>query len=280
MRVKIIADSTCDLTPELAEQFGIQIVPLIVMKDGKEYKDQLTITPEDMFSYTEQTGILCTTASVSIADYEMIYSKALASYDAVVHFTVSRELSSCYQNACVAAQTTGKVHVIDSRNICTGMGIQVIYAATLAAKGLPAEEIVDKALKRRDKVDINFMISTLDYMAKGGRCSSLLAFGANLLHIKPCMTLENGKIEVGKKFRGSLRKCLPTVVGEWLHDPDTIDTTRAFITGSTRDPELATMVEELVHQQVPFAQIYHTRIGCIIGGHCGPDCIGVVFYRK
>lgn len=279
MSVKIIADSTCDLSAELAEQYGIQIVPLIVMKDGREYKDQLTIVPEDMFSYTEKTGVLCTTAAVSIADYEMIYSKALASYDEVVHFTVSGELSSSYQNACIAAQTTGNVHVIDSRSICTGMGIQVVYAATLAAEGLPAEEIVAQVLRRRDKVDINFVISTLDYMARGGRCSSLLAFGANLLQIKPSMTLVDGRIQIGKKYRGSLKKCLSSAMGEWFHDPETIDTTRAFITGSNREPAIAAMVEDMVRQTIPFAQIYHTRIGCIIGGHCGPDCIGVVFYR-
>lgn len=280
MNVKIISDSTCDLSPELAAQFGIEIIPLIVMKGGKEYKDGVNILPEDMFVHTEKTGEMCTTAAVSIADYEMLYARALTSCREVIHFTVSSDLSSCYQNACIAARAVGNVHVIDSRNICTGMGIQVVYAATLAAEGCSAAEIVRRVRQRRDKVDINFLLNTLDYMAKGGRCSAVLALGANLLRIKPSLLLKNGRIEVGKRYRGSMEKCLTAAVRDWLHDPDTIDTTRAFITGSNKDPALAALLEKILRETLQFGQVLHTRIGCIIGGHCGPECLGVVFYRK
>ncbi len=280
MKVKIIADSTCDLSEEVAALYGIEIIPLPVMKEGKEYRDQVTIHPEDMFAYTEQTGILCTTSAVSVAEYEMIYSRVLATCDEVVHFTVSSALSSCWQNATLAAQGKKQIHVLDSQSICTGMGIQVVYAAMLAEEGLSAQQIVEKVLARQKQVRIQFLLSTLEYMAKGGRCSSVLALGANLLRIKPCLYLEGGTIHIGKRYRGSLEKALDAAITDWLREPETIDTRIAFVSSSASNPALEEMTERRLRAALPFEKIYHTRIGCIIGGHCGPECIGAVFYRK
>ena len=280
MRIRVTADSTCDLSPELIEQYGIEISPLYVVLDGKSYKDTLEIKPEDIYAYVSRTNKVGSTAALNVSDYLEFFAKNKEGYDAIVHFTISSEMSSCYQNACIAAEEIGDVYVIDSRNLSTGIGHLVLDAAELAAEGKTAQEIYDILNERKQKLDVSFVIDTLKYLSLGGRCSPLAAMGANFLNLKPTICVVNGKMIVGKKYRMSIDRAMLRYVKDQLGDLNTVDTRRIFITDSGVPEEQWRAVEKLLRETLPFEHIYHTRAGCTVSNHCGPGTLGILFYRK
>lgn len=280
MRIHVTSDSTCDLSPELIEQYNITISPLYVVMDGKSYKDTIEIKPEVIYEYVERTKKVCSTAALNVADYLDFFRANLEGYDAIVHFTISSEMSSCYQNACFAAEEVGNVWVIDSRNLSTGIGHLVLDAAELAAEGKEPQQIADILNERKKKLDVSFVIDTLKYLSLGGRCSPLAALGANLLNLKPTICVVNGKMIVGKKYRMSLDRALLRYVKDQLGDLETVDTRRIFITDSGVSDENWQAVEKLLRETLPFEKIYHTRAGCTVSSHCGPGTLGILFYRK
>lgn len=280
MKVKITADSTCDLSPELIERYGITIVPLTVTADGKSYLDGIEINPEAMLEITEATGGVASTAAVNMQQYMDVFAPILQEYDAIVHFTISSDMSACYQNACITASELGNVYVVDSRNLSTGIGHLVLDACILAEQGMAAEDIKAEMDERRMKLDVSFVLTTLEYLRRGGRCTTLAALGANMLKLHPCINVVDGKMGVGKKYRGDMKHCLVQYVKDKLSDADSVDTRRVFITDSGFDEETRQLVEKTVLECVPFAEVYHTRAGCTISCHCGPGCLGILFYRK
>lgn len=278
--VKISADSTCDLSPELIEQYGVSIAPLYILKDGESFRDGLEISAKDIFAHVEQTGKLCKTAAVSVEDYVSLFMRLTQDGSEVVHITISSEMSSCYQNACIAAQEVGGVFPVDSRNLSTGIGHIVIEAALLARQGVDGAGIQAALASVIPRVEASFVIERLDYLYKGGRCSALAALGANLLHLKPCIEVRNGKMDVGKKYRGSFEKALCQYVRDRLCGRDDIDRARAFITYSSCDAQILRKVREICQQEGRFEQIWETRAGCTVSNHCGPNTLGVLFIRK
>lgn len=280
MRVKITADSTCDLSPELIRQYGIQITPLsIVTPDGPKH-DGTEITPDDIYRHVAEHGTLLSTAAVNVEEYIQVFTRLLETCDEIVHFTISASMSSCYQNACIAAQECGNVFVVDSKNLSTGIGHLVLDAAELASNGLTGQQIKAELDARREKLDVSFVVDTPDYLRKGGRCSALEALGANLLKIKPCIEVCNGAMGPGKKYRGNLSKCLPLYVRDRLAAPDTVDPRRIFITHSGIDPAITQLVQNAVLDCVPFEQVLVTRAGGTVSTHCGPNTLGILFYHK
>ena len=280
MRIRVTSDSTCDLSPELIEQYQIVISPLYVVLDGKSYKDTIEITPDKVYEYVERTKKVGSTAALNVSDYLSFFRENLQDYDAIIHFTISSEMSSCYQNACIAAEEFQNVYVIDSRNLSTGIGHLVLDAAEMAAEGKDPKEIVDILNERKKKLDVSFVIDTLKYLALGGRCSSVVALGANLLNLKPTIIVKDGKMVVGKKYRMSLDRALLRYVIDQLGDLDTVDTRRIFVTDSGISDERWQSVEKLLKETLPFEKIYHTRAGCTVSNHCGPNTLGILFYRK
>ena len=282
MKIRICADSTCDLSPELVEKYGIEITPLYIVKDGKSYADGIEITPQDIYQHVRAGGAMCSTAAVSVADYEAFFTEQRKSCDALLHFHISSEMSSCYQNACIAAESVSGVYPVDSRNLSTGIGQLVIAAAEMAAEGkLSAEEIYRIVLEKREKLDVSFVLDTLEYLRKGGRCSTLAAMGANLLSLKPCIEVRDGKMGVGKKYRGTLGKCIVQYVRDRLEGRDDIDLKRIFITDSTGfAPEELEAMEAEVRRCQPFEEILHTHAGCTVSNHCGPRCVGILYFHK
>ena len=216
MRVKIISDSTCDLSPALLERYDIAVTPLCVIKDGKDFHDGVDITPADIFAHVDGGGDLCSTSAVSQYEYGEMFARYANEYDAVVQITIGANFSCCYQNACAAAQEYENVFVVDSENLSTGQGLLVVAAAKLAEQGLSGAEIAERVRALAPKVEASFLIERLDYMRKGGRCSAVAALGANLLHLKPCIEVRNGKMAVCKKYRGSFEKCIRQYVKERL----------------------------------------------------------------
>ena len=281
MKVKITADSVCDLSPEQRERYGLDILPLYVMLDGKEHRDGVDIIPEDIYAHVAAGGDLGSTAALSVADYLEFFSKELEHCDALIHFHISSSMSSCYQNACIAAEEVENVYPIDSANLSTGIGHLIIDACEMAEQGMAAEEIVAEINARRGKVEASFVVDSVDYLHKGGRCSAVAALGANLLGLKPCIEVVDGAMGVSKKYRGKIAKCLIQYVRERLEGREDIDTKRIFIThsGGFTAEELQA-VEDEVKKHHNFGEILHSRAGCTVSNHCGPKTLGILFERK
>ena len=281
MRIRISADSTCDLSKELLEKYDVAITPLYIRLGEKDLKDSIEVTRDDIFSYVERTKSIPKTAAVNVGDYVDFFTKVKEEgYDGIVHFTISADMSSCYQNACLAAGTFENVYIVDSRTLSTGIGHLVLDACELRDEGKTAKEIFDILEERKQKLDVSFVLDTLRYLALGGRCNSLLAFGANILNIKPSIQVKEGKMGVDKKYRCSFERAVVRYINDKLADHDSLNLKRIFITDSGCTDEVRNAAEEAVLKNAPFAEVIHTRAGCTISSHCGPNCIGILFYRK
>lgn len=281
MNIKITSDSTCDLPRELLEQYHIDLVPLIIMKEEEEFLDNVTVTPTDIFSHVDAGGNLCTTAARSVAVYQELFEKYASQADGIVHLSLGSGFSSSYQNASIAAMNFPNVRVVDSRNLSSGHGLMVLKACKLAQSASSLDEIVSGLEEYAEKVETSFVLDRLDYMVKGGRCSMVAALGANLLNLKPCIDLKDGKMGVGKKYRGRYDKCLASYVKDKLQGREDIDRS-VLILVHTRIDDDACM--EAVRQQIAesgeFGSVYTAQAGCTISCHCGPNTLGVIFARK
>ncbi|MDE6589590.1 MAG: DegV family protein [Oscillospiraceae bacterium] len=278
MSIKITATSTCDLPSELIERHQITIGPLYVSFGGNTYRDGAEAGPEDIFRHVEGGGSLPSTAAVNIADYQALFSELSPKHEAVLHITIGSEFSCCFQNAQVAAEDFPNVYVVDSQNLTAGQGLLVLEAAEAAERGDSIQDILAMLDSLISKVDTTFVVDKLDYLAKGGRCSSVVALGANLLKLKPCIVLADGKMTVGKKYRGSFDKILPDYVRDQLSGKD-VRTNRIVIVHTRCDPAIPAAVEQVV-REFGFQEIIHTVAGSTISCHCGPNTLGLLFLRK
>ncbi|MCL2426401.1 MAG: DegV family protein [Oscillospiraceae bacterium] len=281
MKVLITADSTCDLSPELIAKHNIGIVPLYIIMDEKPYKDGVEITVSDIFDYVNSGKGMTRSNAVNISEYQEYFSDYLKDYDAIVHISIGSQFSACNQSAKIAAEDFDNVYVVDSQNLSTGSGHIVLDAAIMAEKGMAPEEIVAELDKLIPKVEASFVIGTLKYLHLGGRCSGLQALGANLLKLNPCIEVIDGKMDVGKKYRGSFEKVLLQYVEDRLKDRDDIDSRRIFVTyPPTMSEELISEVVEKIKSLHDFEEVICSQAGCVISNHCGPICTGILFYRK
>ena len=236
--------------------------------------------PQELYDYADATGKLCKTAAVNVSDYLAYFAACREEYDAVIHFTISSDMSGCYQNACIAAREFTNVYPVDSRNLSTGIGHLVLNAAEMAEQGMDAADIAAALEKKREKLDVSFVIDTLEYLKRGGRCSALVAMSANLLHLKPCIEVKDGKMGVGRKYRGKLEKCYVQYIEDRLKGRDDIDCRRIFITDSGIDEATWKELERVVRACQPFEEVLHTQAGCTVSNHCGPGCMGILYYHK
>ena len=280
MNIKILSDSTCDLPQEVLEKYNITMIPLSVIKEGERFTDGVDITPADIFKHVANGGNLCSTAALNIGEYDERFAKYSKEYDGVIHINISAEFSSCYQNACLAAEEYENVRVIDSRNLSTGQGLVVLKACELAKECEDLDEIAEKLRAFTEKVEASFLLDRLEYMVKGGRCSAAAALGANLLNLKPCIEVKNGKMGVVKKYRGNYAKCLATYVKDRLAGRDDIDKATLFVTRTPVTDECLKAVEDAVVTYNDFETTYWNQAGCTVSCHCGPGTLGVLFVRK
>ena len=280
MKIKILSDSTCDLSAQLLQEHDITLIPLTVIKDGKEYKDGVTITPAEIFAHVAAGGDLCSTSANSVGEYADVFEKYAADYDGVLHINIGSGFSSCYQNACIAASDFDNVKVVDSMNLSTGQGLVVLEAVKLAKECTSLEELHEKVQAFTAKVEASFLVDKLTYLAKGGRCSAAAALGANLLNLKPCIEVRDGKMIVVKKYRGNYSKCLANYVKERLAERDDLTRETLFVTKTSVTDEEYAAVMEAVEENGHFAHTYETTAGCTVSCHCGPGTLGVLFVRK
>lgn len=281
MKVKIISDTTCDLSPELIEKYDIVTTPLYVTMGEDAKKDGVEVTPDDIYKYVEESGKLPKTSAVNISDYTDVFKYWTDKGYEIVHFNISSEFSSTHQNALIAAEDFENVYVVDSRNLSTGQGLLVLHAADMAAEGHSAKEIYESCNALADKVEASFVVDSIRYLFKGGRCSALAALGANILNLKPCIEVTDGKMNPGKKYRGKIGKVMLDYVTDRLSGRDDIDCSRVFITHTVCNPEDVEAVRnKILELQPDTKEIFDTMAGCTVTTHCGPGTLGVLFIRK
>ena len=279
--IKITADSTCDLTPEIIRDMDITLTPLYIVVDGGEsYRDGIDITPDDLFRLVDTDKKRCHTTAVNQFDYLKVFREFSPEYDAVIHFNIGTEFSACYQNASLAAAEFDNVYIVDTQNLSTGSGYLVHDAALMAREGAGTDEIIRTAKENASKMECSFVIDRLDYLYKGGRCSGLESVGARLLNIKPCIEVADGKMRVGKKYRGSFMLSLEKYVSDRLANRDGIDRKRIYVTHPRCTPETVSHVTEIVKRIAPFDDIIETNAGCTVSNHCGPNTLGIIFKRN
>ena len=279
-QIIISSDSTCDLSKELVDRYQIRIQPMGISLGDQIYRDGVDITPDMIYAHHEKTGQLPKTSAINVVEALEYFEELTKDGSAVIHFTISSSMSSTYNNACVAAQEFENVYVVDAKNLSTGSGLLVLAAAEMVQEGLEAQQIVEKLNDLADRVDASFVVDNLEYLAKGGRCSALAALGANLLQLKPCISVKNGAMGVGKKYRGKFEKVLLTYVADRLADAEDICLDRVFVTHAGCDPKVVESVAEAVKNTMPFREILVTRTGCTVSSHCGANTLGVLLIRK
>ena len=279
MKIRMTADSTCDLSPELVRKYDIGIAPLSVIIDGECFHDGVDVTPRDIFRAVE-AGKSVRTAAVNTYEYREFFTEQLKTCDQIVHICISSEFSTCYNDAMEAARQTGNVFVVDSRNLSTGSGLLVLEGAEMAGNGLEVEKIAERLRERTALVDASFTVRSIDYLRRGGRCSGLEALGAKLLHIRPSIVVRDGKMHPGEKYRGRYEHYLKHYIADTLADDSNIDFNRVFITHSPSEEGLVRFAIDTVKSYGLFKEVLETMAGCTVCTHCGPDTLGILFMRK
>ena len=278
MKVKITADSTIDLTPELIEKYDIAILPLVVNLGDDTYYDGVDIKPDDIYKYFDETGNLPKTGARSPEDFKDFFKKYLDEGYEVFYLGIGSDLSCTFQNASLAAQELENVYPVDSACLSSGSGLLVLYAAELAKTGkYSAKEIAEKVAKRVPHVQASFVIEKLKFLHKGGRCSMLSVLGANLLKIKPCIQVVDGKNTVTRKYFGNMINCVKKYAEDTLNTFNTPDHTRVMITYSTATEEMIQTAKSILEQYGKFKEILVTQAGSVINSHCGKNTLGVLY---
>lgn len=278
MKLAVTTETTVDLTPELLKEFDIKTIPLGITLQGKDLKDG-DMTTDEMFAYVAETGMLPKTNAVNEFEFNAFFSELLKEYDGIVHISISSDMSSCWQNAKSAASKLKNVFVVDSRVLSTGIAQLAIYARKLAeTTSDTAEEIFKKVQARTATLQVSFELERLDYLYKGGRCSSLQLFGANLLRLRPRIVVRDGKMSADKKYRGKIEQVVAKYCRDTLNEYNTPDKSLVFITYTTATPE---MLEEATKacKEAGFERIEYTRAGGTIASHCGEHTLGILYFN-
>ena len=280
MRIKVTADSTCDLNSQILAENDITLTSLIVIKNNEEFYDGETITPKEIFDHVSNGGSLCSTAARSVGFYQDVFERYCGEYDGVIHISIGSGFSSSYQNACLAAEEFDNVRVVDSHNLTTGQGLIVLEAAKLAKTAQSLDELQKQLEDFSSRVEVSFVLDRLDYMVKGGRCSAAAALGANLLNLKPCIEVKDGKLGVVKKYRGSYSKCLASYIKDRLDGRENLGTDLVFVTSTPVPDDAYKAAMDAIHQYGKFDTILETQAGCTVSCHCGPGTLGIIFVRN
>lgn len=275
MKIAISAETTIDMPKNMLEEFDIHTVPFTVLL-GDDARLDGEITCPEIIDYVSKTGILPKTSAVNEFQFNEHFSELLKTYDKVIHFSLSSEMSSAYQNAVNAAEKLGNVKVFDSRSLSTGIALQAIYAAKLAAKGEDFYTIVEKVAARIPYVQAGFVLERLDYLYKGGRCSALAYFGANLLKLKPQILVLNGKMQPAKKYRGTMENVVKSYCNDTLERFNNPDLEEVFITYTTATEGMLENARKTLIDR-GFKNIRETHAGGTITSHCGEHCLGILY---
>ena len=277
MKIAVSVESTNDLSKELLEKYDIKVIAYTITLGDMTFKDGEHTTAE-LFEYVDKYNTLPKTTALNEYEYTEFFTQLRKDYEAVVHICLSSGITSSCGNAERAAKNVDNVFVVDSKSLSTGIGLLAMYARELAEEGLSAAEIAEKAQARAEKLQVSFVLERLDYLYKGGRCSSLQLLGANLLKIRPRIILKDGTMISDKKFRGGMGGVVAKYCAETLKDFNTPDLKRAFITYTTATPEMVEAARKAL-SATGFKEIYETRAGGTIASHCGANTLGILYFN-
>ncbi len=277
MNIKITADSTCDISKEIAQQYGFELMPLAVSLGEDNYLDGVTISPEDIYKFYEETKTLPKTGARSAYDYEEFFKQYASDDCAVIHFNISDSMSSSHSNAVLASKEVPNVYVVDSKNLSTGTALLMLYAWDLVQQGCAPQEVVDKVNQRVPYVQASFVVDSLEFLHKGGRCSATSKIFANMLGIKPVIEVKDGAMGVAKKHMGTYKHCIKKYIKETLQNYNNPDKKRVFVTHTKMEPEILQLVLDLVKSYDIFEEVLETTAGCTVTTHCGAGTLGILF---
>ena len=283
MSVKIIADSTCDLSKDLLEKYDISVLPLHIVLGDKEYKDGLEISPDEIYEWSNTNKEAPKTSAAAISDTIDIYSKYLKSYDEIICFSISGQMSTTVNVMRMAAEeldAEDRIHIIDSENLSTGGGLLVVEAAIMAKEGKTANEIVETMNQLKPFVRTSFIVDTLTFLHRGGRCSGVAALAGGALKLHPKIVVENGGMKPDKKYRGKMNSAILSYVRDLEPQIKNAKSDRVFITHSGCEEEIIESVRQYLSELGHFEEILITRAGGVISSHCGPGTLGVLFIEN
>jgi DegV family protein with EDD domain len=281
-RTIISTDSPADVPAEIRERYDIRVIPLHIILDDDCFEDGVNIQPDDLYAFYKKTGRLPKTSAVSVAEYTDFFKELTQDGSSVVHISFSSALSATHQNARLAAEDFDNVYIVDSKSLSTGIALLAIKAAQLAQDGLDAKTIAHEMEYKREKVVTTFILDKLEFLYKGGRCSGVAMLGANVLGIKPSIVMVDGKLQVGKKYRGKLENCQMQYVRDLLEQyAGRIDTDRAFLsrTAGVSDEQMKALQKE-IHKTLKFKEYIVSTVGCTITSHCGERTFTFEFMLK
>jgi len=279
MKIRFTADSTCDMSAAFIERYQVEVIPLTIELDGKYYTDGVDLTPDEIIARVNGGSKLPKTSAINAAEYREVFTRVLEDCDAVIHFNISSDFSSCWQNTCMAAEGLN-VWCIDSRNLSSGIALLIAEAADRAEAGMEPAAIAEELKDVAGKLDVSFIVDRLDYLYKGGRCSMLTMMGANMLHIRPSIEVVDGKMVVGRKYRGSFERCVRQYLTDRLKAKDAIKPQRVYLTHTGLNENALAAIREIVASEIDFAEVYETRAACSITSHCGENTFGILMVRK
>ena len=277
MKIAVSVESTSDLSLELIQKYDIKLIPYHITLGDKTFKDGEVSTP-DLFKMVDEAGCLPKTNAINEFEYTEYFEELKKDYDAVIHICLSSGLSSSCSNAMRASKSVENVFVVDSQSLSTGIGLLAICARELADQSVEPKSIVEILEKRAEKLQVSFVIERLDYLYKGGRCSSLAFFGANLLKLRPRIVVKEGKMGADRKYRGNMEKVVAKYCEETLNEFDTPDLDKVFVTYTTATPEMVDAAKSALSDR-GFKNIYETHAGCTIASHCGGNTIGILYFN-
>lgn len=277
MRIAVSVESTNDLTKELLKEYDIKVIPYNIVLGDKEFKDG-ELSTEEMFKFVDENGVLPKTNAINEYQYTEYFEGLKKDYDAIIHIALSSGITSSCGNAIRAAKNVENTFAVDSMSLSTGIGLLAIYARELANAGVEPSEIAKKVEERVSKIQASFIVERLDYLHKGGRCSSVALLGANILKIRPRIILKEGKMISDKKYRGQMGSVIAKYCAETLAEFNTPDLERVFITYTTATPEMLDSARNAL-KEVGFKNIYETRAGGTIASHCGANTMGILYFN-
>ncbi len=280
-KIKLIADSTCDLSQDLLQKYDISVIPLCIVMGDESYYDGVETTPDDIYKWADANKTTPKTAAATFDMATSILKPHMDAGDDIIYIGISMQMSTTCNVIRMIGEDEGynKLHIVDSMNLSTGIGLQLLYAGRLIEEGKSAEEVVALLTKRRDKVRASFVVDTLTYLARGGRCNAVTALLANTLKLKPEIVVANGTMGVSKKYRGNINSALLKYAKDLEPQLLNADTSAVFITHSGCDEDTITLIQEYLKGLNRFENIYITRAGGVISSHCGPGTLGVLFYE-
>ena len=278
MAVKITCDSSMDLLKEYYEENNVSVLPFTITLGDKDYIDGIDIDNEMIFDYVAKNKVLPKTSAINEYQYSDFFKENLCE-DGLIFISISSKASCAYNNAMAAAKNFDNVYVVDSLSLSTGGGLLVTHAVELSKKGLSAKEIFEKLEAKKKKVQASFTIDRLEYLHKGGRCSSVAVLGANLLKLHPQIQLKNGAMAVNKKYRGKMAEVVKSYIDDTLAE-FTPDKSLCFLTHSNSDPEVVESARKHLESKKIFDKIIETHAGSTVTSHCGKNTLGILYFTK